>query len=179
MESLPETREVEEVFSLYESQLEKKFNELRLQRMEKESKKELANSLRLTIADIEYALRRHGGNLLQTAKFLGIDRSLLKRKVDLSPSLKRLQENLREEALDKAEAKLMEHVEDGYFPAISLLLKTQGKERGYSERITAEYELGENATRTAAALIEAMRRGLEAETPAIEVKDYHVEDEGS
>lgn len=161
--------------------LAKKFEELRNQREEKKRLRPLATSLRLTTADIEYALREHGGNLLHASRFLGVDRALLKRKIDSFPSLQRLMVNLQEETLDEAEAQLVEQVKDGYFPAISMYLRTKGKERGYTEKFTNEYELGENATRSAAALIEAMRRGAEPkaieekESYAIEVKEYTVD----
>jgi hypothetical protein len=46
-------------------------------------------------------------------------------------------------------------------------LKTQGKERGYTERATVEHEVG-NTAKNAAALIEAMRKAAqEEERPAL------------
>lgn len=158
-----------------ETFLEKRFNELRLQRIERqENPDKYARSLKLTTSDIAFALRRSRGNLLKAAEFLGIRRHLLKQKIEAAPILQRLQQHLTEEALDLAEWKLLELIDDGYYPAISLYLKTQGKERGYTEKVTTEYEMGENATKTAAALIEAMQQGVE-EVKSIDVKEYHVE----
>jgi hypothetical protein len=85
-------------------------------------------------------------------------------------------EDIKEIKKDIAEYKLAEQVEQGYFPAIAFTLKTQAKDRGYTERMDMEHELGPNAAGTAAALIEAMRKGslpvLPAPEEAIDVEDY-------
>lgn len=146
----------------------RRFDDLRAQRVALKGRGSLATSLKLTVQDIDYALRECNGNLLHAADFLGVERSLLKRKVDLNPALQRTMLNLQEENIDKAEAKLLEQVQEGHFPAVSFYLRTIGKHRGYSERVVNEYELGENATRTAAALIDAMRKGAgERETVVV------------
>jgi ribosomal protein S21 len=126
---------------------------------EKRHYKELAQGVRVTLKDIEYALRKFRGNLYYTATFLGMERRTLKAKIDSAPNLEYLRKELLEEKLDIAEYKLFEQVEDGVLPAITLVLRTLGKERGYSEKSTVEHEVGPRLQSSAASLIEAMRNG--------------------
>jgi hypothetical protein len=134
--------------------------------------KEALRSLTLTMDDVEDVLRATKGNIAESAKVLATPRSVLARYIGLNPHLKAVMSEIRQEIIDLAEAKLIEQVEDGYFPAISLVLRTLGKERGYTEKSTLEHELGENTVRNSAALIEAMRKG----TTTIDVEDYEWED---
>ena len=128
-----------------------------------EETKLLEDEIPYSVKQIEDALRAHYGNLTYTAKFLSVSRELLEKRINSLPHMKRLLINLREEIIDEAEFQLIKQVQQGYFPAVSMLLKTLGKGRGYSER--SEVDLGDNAVSTAAALIEAMRKG--AESPEI------------
>lgn len=125
-----------------------------------------------SLFQIVTALREAKGNLLYAAQALGVDRALLKRKVDINPYLKRMLEECREEIVDEAEHQLYEQVKDGYFPAVSMTLRTLGQNRGYTERQISELELSGGA----AALIEAMRKGTET---TVEVKEYSWEPEES
>lgn len=145
-----------------------RYAERRAKLKAKRKEEKLAASLALTIGDIAYALRKMNGITFYAALFLGTTRSVLHRKIMATPSLRKLQADIRQEQLDIAEGKLLEQVNEGVFPAVSMFLKTQGKDRGYTERGTLEHELGPDATRNSAALIEAMRRGAEDE--AVEVK---------
>lgn len=131
----------------------------------------LAKAESATIQDIAYALRENLGNLTMAARFLGMKRRVLKFRIEETPALRRLLEDIMEENLDVAEYNLMSQAHEGVLPAIITVLKTLGKHRGYSEKATMEYELGPETTRNAAALIEAMRRGGET-AKEIEVKDY-------
>lgn len=130
----------------------------RIEARRKEGK--LAKSLALTIHDIEYALRKFNGSFAHAAVFLGCTRRQVYLKVHNNPHLERVCQDIKEEKKDLIEYKLIEQAEQGYFPAISLFLKTQAKDRGYTERVDMEHELGPNAAGTAAALIEAMKRGV-------------------
>jgi hypothetical protein len=133
----------------------------------------------VTVGQIEVALKEAKGNLTYASRALNIERPVLQRKIDYFPHLGRLLAQIREEVLDQAEHQLLEQVDEGYFPAISMVLRTIGKERGYTERTDAGFELGENAARTSAALIEAMRKGIEEKPEAIDVKDYEWKEEPS
>lgn len=133
----------------------------------------LADTLKVTQADIEYALFKFKGSLAKAAEFLGTTRDVLARKVQMSPALSAVQKRIKAEKVDLAEFKLAEQVEQGYFPAIAMTLKTLGQDRGYTERSTVEHELSDKAIRDAAGLIEAMKRGMVSveERPLLEDKE--------
>lgn len=154
-------------------ELDQRYEERRNKITARRKEKKLARSLKLTMQDIEYALRKFNGSLAHTAVFLGCTRRQVKLKVDNNPHLVRVLQDIREENKDIIEYKLIEQAESGYFPAISLFLKTQAKDRGYTERVDMEHELGPNASGTAAALIEAMKKAKDKEvSKEIEVKEY-------
>lgn len=140
--------------------------------------KALTDSLTVTLDDIKYALVQAKGSLAKAAESLGTTRAVLKRKVRMSPVLEALMAEIREEKLDLAEYKLTEQVEKGYFPAIAFMLRTLGKDRGYSERNTMEHQLSGKGAADAASLIEAMKHSFSLEElKTIEVKDYEWESE--
>jgi hypothetical protein len=129
-------------------------------RVERRKKvKKLVRRFQPAIHQVEYALRESRGILTAAANLLGTKRDVLQRVIDTNPHLSRVLNSILEENLDKAEWMLLEQVDQGNMSAISLLLKTKGKERGYTERNTLEHEIGDK-TRSSAALIEAMRKGL-------------------
>jgi hypothetical protein len=129
--------------------------------------------MKVTMADIDYALRKFKGSIIKAADFLGTEPAVLRRKIRMTPPLEHLMAQLREDRLDYTEDKLMEHVEAGYFPAIALTLKTLGQHRGYTERSTMEHELSNKGVKDAASLIEKMRSSLTVDDlKAIDVEDY-------
>lgn len=143
----------------------RKFSEARIEREIEKSQ------TRFTYKDVEYALRKCKGNLTQAAILLGTKRPALKRLIDNNPHLLRVLQDIREQVLDLAESQLFEQAESGYFPAISMVLKTLGKERGYTERATVEHDVSPNLPRNSAALIEAMKKG----TIELEESEWAVE----
>lgn len=161
------------------TETDRDFAERRTKITERRKEKALAKSLALTIGDLEYALRKFRGSFAHAAVFLGCTRRQVYLKVYGNPYLENVCEDIKQEKLDLAEYKLAEQVETGYFPAISLVLKTLGKDRGYSESATINHELGPNAAGTAAALIEAMKKGIvqplalpDSETIEIETSEW-------
>lgn len=159
------------------TETDKDFAERRTKIAARRKEKELAKSLTLTIHDLEYALRKFNGSFHHAAVFLGCTRRQVYLKVHNNPYLEQICQDIKEEKKDLLEYKLLEQAEGGYFPAISLYLKTQAKERGYTERSTMEHELGPNAAGTAAALIEAMKKGMVPALP--EPKDDTIEIEAT
>ncbi|MCS7068499.1 MAG: helix-turn-helix domain-containing protein [Meiothermus sp.] len=81
---------------------------------------------------VEQALRASRGVLAEAARSLGITRQSLYRIVERH-GLWGLIEELRDEIVDLAEARLFEAVERGEPWAVSLVLKTLARQR-YSER---------------------------------------------
>lgn len=90
---------------------------------------------RHTIAQVADALKEAHGAIAVAAKSLGLNRSSLWRRVSKNEMLSSIVADSREELCDLAESKLMEAIEDGAPWAISLVLKTLGKSRGYAERV--------------------------------------------
>jgi hypothetical protein len=127
-----------------------------------------AAKIRMTQEDIKLALEICNGNLTEAAKMLDTTRPVLARKVQNSPGLQRQLQNLVEQKLDYTEDKLMELVNDGNVTAITFLLRTRGKERGYTEKNLLEHSTDESS-RNAAALIEQMRKGAKEEPKLLEL----------
>lgn len=150
-------------------ELDRRYAERRKRLRQRNREKLLAESLALTVRDIEYALRRCRGVTFRAAQYLGVDRKVLYRKIQATPSLRQLQVDIKEEYKDVAEEKLLEQIEQGVLPAITLYLKTQAKDRGYTEKSSIEHGVDTENFRNAATLINAMRRGV-AEAEAIKAE---------
>lgn len=84
---------------------------------------------------IKKALTDNGGYVAFTAKKLGIHYTTLYRIINENPELKDFIVSAREEELDFTENKLMNAIRNDQGWAIQFKLRTQGKKRGYSERI--------------------------------------------
>jgi hypothetical protein len=138
-----------------------------IERIKEERKKDAL--VPLTMEQVKVALKNNRGNLLHASRELGVTRQVLERKVRNNISLKKYQKDLDEENFDEAEHQLLNQVELGNITAITFILRTKAKERGYTERNVLEHELGEGAMKNSAALIEAMRKGS---GEVVDVEDY-------
>lgn len=146
--------------------------ERRKKAAEKKERKYLADTMKVTLSDIEYALRKFNGSVKHAAEWLGTESFVLRRKIRMNPTLVFLLQQLKEDRVDEAEFQNAKLVSEGYFPAIALTLKTLGQNRGYTERSTIEHEMSEKGVRDAASLIEALRRSLSVEEmKTIELKE--------
>lgn len=83
---------------------------------------------------VEAKLRKLNGNMAAVARALGVHRSTVKRFIDKRPSLQETMLDLREAMKDNAESALYSAVLAGHSWAVQFYLRTQAKERGYSER---------------------------------------------
>jgi len=90
---------------------------------------------KFTIVQVVAALEAAGGIKSIAAKKLGCDPTTVhgyaKRYWEVEEAVARISD----EKLDFAEAKLLKHIEDGNLTAIIFFLKTQGKNRGWVERV--------------------------------------------
>ena len=90
---------------------------------------------KFTIAQVIAALDAAGGIKTTAAQKLGCDPSTvhgyINRYWEIGDALTRITES----KLDLAEAKLLKHIKNGNLTAIIFYLKTQGKARGYVERV--------------------------------------------
>lgn len=95
---------------------------------------------RLTVTDIERALKDSHGLISKAAGLLGCHRSTLHQRIKDNPRLQEFVEQCREDVLDLAESQLFEALQRGEAWAIQFTLRTIGKERGYCERHQQEIE---------------------------------------
>ena len=98
----------------------------------------MAGQARLTVEQIEHALKQAAGNVTYAAKSLGVSRSTIHRRIAESVTLQQVLTDAREELVDVAESALRKEVLNGNITAIIFTLKTQGKDRGYVERTQQE-----------------------------------------
>jgi hypothetical protein len=90
---------------------------------------------RLTVDQIENALNAKAGNISEAAKAMGVSRSTFHRRISESPRLQEVLSDAREAMVDIAESALKREVLNGNIAAIIFTLKTQGKQRGYVEKL--------------------------------------------
>jgi len=95
----------------------------------------------------------------EVAERLGCGRSTVYRYVNRYPSVYEALEDERGELLGIAEGGLFERVQKGDLKAIMFVLKTKGKDRGYTTWI----DLGATVRREIDDLIDALRLGLDPE----------------
>lgn len=89
---------------------------------------------RVTIQQIEEQLIALDGNTAAVGRSLRISRQAINQRIQKSPRLLKLIDELRETNLDEAENQLMNAIRRGEGWAVCFYLKTQGKKRGYVER---------------------------------------------
>lgn len=94
---------------------------------------------KLTVGQIENALKRAAGNVAYAAREMGVARSTLYRHINDSPTLQQALDDAREELVDIAESSLRKQILEGNTTAIIFTLKTLGKDRGYVERSQHEH----------------------------------------
>lgn len=87
----------------------------------------------ITAEQIITAIDNNYGNLSAAARELGIQRYPLQVRVTNNPEIKEALNNARDKFIDLAEEGLYAHVKAKSLAAITFLLKTIGKERGWGE----------------------------------------------
>jgi len=80
------------------------------------------------------AIRKSRGLLSVVAQRLGCTRQTVENYVKRYPTVDRAVKEERQKVIDVAEGKLFEKLQSGESWAIQFILKTLGKERGYTER---------------------------------------------
>lgn len=94
----------------------------------------MGDGYKITVEGAREALQRFHGNILQAARALKVERQSLYEFIARNPELNDVRKAAREALLDMAEDRLAYHIEGGDIRAITFYLKTQGKDRGYTER---------------------------------------------
>ncbi len=88
-----------------------------------------------TIDQIAEALENSVGIFTGAAKLLGCAPNTISNKVRTSKKLRKLVAEIKYKTVDLAETQLLIKLKEGNMTAIIFYLKTQGKDRGYVERI--------------------------------------------
>jgi hypothetical protein len=94
----------------------------------------MGDGYKITVEGAKDALLKCHGNVLSASLALGVDRTSLYKFIDANPELHEVRKVAREALLDVAEDQLASHIQQGEIRAITFYLKTQGKDRGYTER---------------------------------------------
>jgi hypothetical protein len=93
---------------------------------------------KLKFSTTEVALREAMGNVSAAARRLGVSRGGLEQYVKKNPKLIGIIDDARQAMCDNAESSLNRAVISGEAWAVCFTLKTQGKSRGYVERVQTE-----------------------------------------
>ena len=113
--------------------------------------------MKFTADQMVEAIRGSGGIVSLIASRLRCGRSTVYRYAHRYPSVREALEAEREVLLDLAESRLLECVERGDLDAIIFVLKTKGKDRGYTTWIG----VGAAVRRETEQLLGDLRRGLD------------------
>jgi len=95
--------------------------------------KSKGSKARMTPADVIHALWQHTGFVTYAAKELKTSVKTLYEYFEAFPEIKEALKDIREHRLDVAESALLQAIKKGNVTAIIFFLKTQGRERGYSQ----------------------------------------------
>lgn len=113
------------------------------------------------------AISKAHGNVSQIARLLNTSRQNVQAKMKTNPELKKLLDDERDALIDNCESKLFELVDEKYFPAINLALKTIGATRGWGENITITNKNEDSEDYDLSALTEEEKAELERLTAKI------------
>lgn len=94
----------------------------------------MANKDKFTRETIKQAIENSGGFVSVASRQLNCTRKTIYNYLDKYPELKEALQDIKEQYLDMAEAKLIEKIRAGATPELLFYLKTQGKSRGYIEK---------------------------------------------
>ncbi len=90
---------------------------------------------RISAEKLIEAIQLHNGNLAAVARTLKASRSGIYKRLKQLPSAQEALKDARETMLDEAEATLYQDALTGNTTALIFFLKTQGKSRGYTEKV--------------------------------------------
>lgn len=106
-----------------------------MSKKKKPAPKSRSRKTKFTQQQVASALRSTQGLMFLAAKNLGCDTDTLRNYRKRFPELEAVIADARGQVVDLAESKLWKALQDGEGWAITFFLRTQGKDRGYSERI--------------------------------------------
>lgn len=101
---------------------------------------------KVTVSEVEALVAETKGNIAHIARKLGVSRGTIWTRCQESPSLMQALTDAREAMLDNAESMLYKKVLEGSTVELLFFLKTQGRSRGYIERVE-QAQVGETVLR--------------------------------
>jgi len=102
------------------------------------------NTPRVSEGDIYNALVEADGNKSAAARALDMRREVLQERIDRSPTLASLMQDLNEDIIDEAESNHRKRVRSGQDPtAERFILQTLGKGRGYTTGVSGSGKDGD------------------------------------
>lgn len=105
---------------------------------------EMYNQPKIPAGEIYDLIKEYRGNKAAICRELGITRTKLDERINKSPELQELMNDLREEVIDTAESNMFRRVESGADPAAErFILSTIGRNRGYSTSVTGSGSNGD------------------------------------
>lgn len=93
----------------------------------------------ISVEELVPLLEKNKGNVAAVARRFGVSRGTILNRVNESPTLQKALADARESMLDNAESVLYKKVLEGSTPELLFFLKTQGRSRGYVERLEQEH----------------------------------------
>jgi hypothetical protein len=99
----------------------------------------MPSGIRIDRKQLEQALRANYGNVSVAAQKMGIDRTTVYNYVKRYPSVGKIIDDAREHLVDLAEASIGKMITEGNPAAVIFTLKTQGRGRGWIERMELEH----------------------------------------
>jgi predicted transcriptional regulator len=93
---------------------------------------------KLSVKLVEEKLRELSGNAAAVGRAFGVTRSAVTHYIQRHPSLRAVAKEARETMKDNAESALYKAVLNGEAWAVCFYLKTQARDRGYTERVALE-----------------------------------------
>lgn len=111
--------------------------------IKKQKKEVIGDSLVKNVSNAKIAevIRKNYGNITVSANNLGMNRSTMYLRINKSPELKKVVLEGRESLVDIAESALLKNIVKGDTASIIFALKTQGKDRGYVEKVENDTNL--------------------------------------
>lgn len=100
----------------------------------------MANKQQYSLERIKEALIRNKGFISQAANYLKCDQVTIRNYIARYPELNDVLKEQRESMLDFAESQLLTKIKDKDATSIIFFLKTQGRTRGYQDKIEVESE---------------------------------------
>jgi len=90
---------------------------------------------KIAVDQLQKLLEENKGNVAAVGRRMGVSRTAIYNRINESTTLQQTLADARETMLDNAESVLYKKVLEGSTPELIFFLKTQGRNRGYVERV--------------------------------------------